>query len=255
MSLTERKQNPKCPDVRRGHGSRWAGWGLFGSSPLLEIGHHPTDCVPHEHSVLQTPPGASRLLHLLSAEQAPPSDLREKQDCSTPCTQDKPHRAAPPRAHLETGDFPGQWLSRLTSDSAVNKPPANVGDSGSILGPEEPLEDERTTHSSILAWKIAWTEEPGRVTVHGVTESQTPLSMPAHTREHTHTHTHTHTPLGLPGLITGPLLWVSTFSTGVQGEASGMYEPNWEKIPWVHILNGLCSLKIMQGQKEGKSIF
>ena len=126
--------------------------------------------------------------------------------------------------------------------TAVNKPPANAGDSGSILGQEEPLEDERTTHSSILAWKIAWTEEPGRVTVHGVTKSQTPLSMPAHTHtracthKHTHTHTHTHTDththtlLGLPGLITGPLLCVSTFSTGVQGEASGMYEPNCKKI-------------------------
>ena len=72
--------------------------------------------------------------------------------------------------------------------TAVNKPPANAGDSGSILGQEEPLEDERTTHSSILAWKIAWTEEPGRVTVHGVTKSQARLSMPTHTDTHTHTH-------------------------------------------------------------------
>ena len=26
---------------------------------------------------------------------------------------------------------------------------------------EDPLEEERATHSSILAWKISWTEEPG----------------------------------------------------------------------------------------------
>ena len=32
------------------------------------------------------------------------------------------------------------------------------------------------THSSILAWKIPWTEEPGRLTVHGVTKSQTQLN-------------------------------------------------------------------------------
>ena len=32
------------------------------------------------------------------------------------------------------------------------------------------------THSSILAWRISWTEEPGRVTVHGVAKSQTRLS-------------------------------------------------------------------------------
>ena len=33
---------------------------------------------------------------------------------------------------------------------------------------EDPLEKETTTHSSILAWKIPWTEEPGGATVHGV---------------------------------------------------------------------------------------
>ena len=32
------------------------------------------------------------------------------------------------------------------------------------------------TRSSILAWEIPWTEEPGGVTVHGVTKSQTGLN-------------------------------------------------------------------------------
>ena len=32
---------------------------------------------------------------------------------------------------------------------------------GSIPGLEDPLEEEIATHSSILAWKIPWTEEPG----------------------------------------------------------------------------------------------
>ena len=31
------------------------------------------------------------------------------------------------------------------------------------LGREDPLEEEMATHSSILAWEIPWTEEPGRV--------------------------------------------------------------------------------------------
>ena len=31
------------------------------------------------------------------------------------------------------------------------------------LGWEDPLEAEMVTHSSILAWKIPWTEEPGRL--------------------------------------------------------------------------------------------
>ena len=29
------------------------------------------------------------------------------------------------------------------------------------LGQEDPLEEEMATHTSILAWKIPWTEEPG----------------------------------------------------------------------------------------------
>ena len=44
------------------------------------------------------------------------------------------------------------------------------------LGWEDPLEKEMATHSSTLTWKIPWTEEPGRATVHGVTKSQTQLS-------------------------------------------------------------------------------
>ena len=31
------------------------------------------------------------------------------------------------------------------------------------LGREEPLEKEMATHSSILAWRIPWTEDPGRL--------------------------------------------------------------------------------------------
>ena len=31
------------------------------------------------------------------------------------------------------------------------------------LGREDPLEKETATHSSILAWRVSWTEEPGRL--------------------------------------------------------------------------------------------
>ena len=43
------------------------------------------------------------------------------------------------------------------------------------LGWEDTLEKEMATYSSILAWKIPWTEEPGYVTVHGVAKSRTRL--------------------------------------------------------------------------------
>ena len=42
------------------------------------------------------------------------------------------------------------------------------------LGREDPLEKEMATHSSTLAWRTPWKEEPGRLhTVHGVTKSWT----------------------------------------------------------------------------------
>ena len=39
----------------------------------------------------------------------------------------------------------------------------NEGDLGSIPGSEDTLEKEMTIHSSAIAWKIPWTEEPGRL--------------------------------------------------------------------------------------------
>ena len=52
----------------------------------------------------------------------------------------------------------------------VKNPPANTGDSrdaGLILSGEDPLEEGMAAHSSILAWRIPWTEEPSGL-VHGV---------------------------------------------------------------------------------------
>ena len=48
----------------------------------------------------------------------------------------------------------------------VKKLPANTGDvrdTGLIPGLKDPLEEGMATHSSILAWRIPWTEEPGRL--------------------------------------------------------------------------------------------
>ena len=59
----------------------------------------------------------------------------------------------------------------------VKKLPANAGDvrdTSSIPGSGKPLEEGMATHSSTLAWRIPWTEEPGRLhTVHWVAESDT----------------------------------------------------------------------------------
>ena len=48
----------------------------------------------------------------------------------------------------------------------VRNPSASVGDTtdvGSIPGREDPLEEEMAPYSSILAWRISWTEEAGEL--------------------------------------------------------------------------------------------
>ena len=51
--------------------------------------------------------------------------------------------------------FPGDSDSK---DSACN-----AGDPGSIVGWEDTMEKGMATHYSILAWRIPWTGEPGRL--------------------------------------------------------------------------------------------
>ena len=45
------------------------------------------------------------------------------------------------------------------------------------LGREDLLEKEMATHSSILAWKTPWTEEPGRLQTVGSQESDMTIDM------------------------------------------------------------------------------
>ena len=57
------------------------------------------------------------------------------------------------------------WSLPAVQDTQVN-----------FLGEEDPLEKEMATHSSIPAWKITWTEEPGGLHPMGVTKSWARLS-------------------------------------------------------------------------------
>ena len=54
----------------------------------------------------------------------------------------------------------------------VKNPLTNAGGTDSIPGSGRSLEEEMATHSSILAWRIPWTEEPGRLSW-GVAKSWT----------------------------------------------------------------------------------
>ena len=44
------------------------------------------------------------------------------------------------------------------------------------LGQEGPLEEEMATHSSVLAWEMPWTEEPGGLQCMGLQKSRKQLS-------------------------------------------------------------------------------
>ena len=58
----------------------------------------------------------------------------------------------------------------------VKNPPADaehIRDSGSIPEWKDPLEEGMAPHSSILAWRIPWTDELGGLQSTGVTKSQT----------------------------------------------------------------------------------
>ena len=48
---------------------------------------------------------------------------------------------------------------RASGGSGAKNPPANMGD----IGWEDLLDKAMATHSSILAWEIPWTEQPGRL--------------------------------------------------------------------------------------------
>ena len=64
------------------------------------------------------------------------------------------------------GRFAGEWMGYPYSCASfvaqlIKNLPAMWDTSVQSLGGEEPLEKGMATHSSILAWKIPWIEEPG----------------------------------------------------------------------------------------------
>ena len=56
----------------------------------------------------------------------------------------------------------GHYICIRTSQVALHLPMQETQEMWvQTLGWEDPLEEEMATHSSILAWKFPWTEEPG----------------------------------------------------------------------------------------------
>ena len=59
---------------------------------------------------------------------------------------------------------------RSGGGSVVKNLPAKQQTGIQPLGREDPMEKEMATHSSILAWRIPWTEEPGGLQSMGITK-------------------------------------------------------------------------------------
>ena len=64
---------------------------------------------------------------------------------------------------IDLGACTSKWTEDFPGGSDGKASAYNVGDLGSIPGLGNLLEKEMATHSSTLAWKIPWTEEPGRL--------------------------------------------------------------------------------------------
>ena len=62
-------------------------------------------------------------------------------------------------------------ISGFPGSSAGEEPVCNAGDPGLIPGLEDPWEKGLATYSSILAWRIPWAEELGRLQSEGSQES------------------------------------------------------------------------------------
>ena len=77
-----------------------------------------------------------------------------------------------------------RWVSLVAQ--MVKNLPATQETKIRSLGWEDPLEERMSTHSSILAWRIPWTEESGRL------ESMGSQRVKYETNIHTQAHTHTH---------------------------------------------------------------
>ena len=63
-------------------------------------------------------------------------------------------------------------MASLVAQSVMNLPVVQETQI-QFLGREDPLEKEMESHSSILAWRIPWTEEPGRLQSVGSQELDT----------------------------------------------------------------------------------
>ena len=80
-------------------------------------------------------------------------------------TRDRAEKAAHP-VTVSPGPGPGRIRTDLSTSQVAQQSRTHLlvqETRGQSLGREDPLEEGMATRSSILAWRIPWTEEPGRL--------------------------------------------------------------------------------------------
>ena len=104
--------------------------------------------------------GWHHLLNEHEFEQTPgDSEGQGSLVCCGPWDHRVGHNLAPKQQWQYCMDFPGGTCGK-ESPCQCRRPKRCQFDP---LGGEDPLEDGMATHSSILAWRIPWTEEPGKL--------------------------------------------------------------------------------------------
>ena len=106
----------------------------------------------------------------MNSQQAPATEVRFSPMGSRHHTHHLQLRA---RGYLKNGPwgFPGGSVVKNTPADAGNTRPPFPS-----MGREDPLQQEMAAHSSVLAWRIPWTEEPGGLQSRELQKSQTQLS-------------------------------------------------------------------------------
>ena len=138
-----------------------------------------------------------------------------------------------------------------------------------FLGQEDPLEEEMSTHSSILAWRIPWTEDPWWATVHGVSKSWTWLSMHVQLCKTTELHEAgkaTYKQRCFNKLYLHVFLWKTSSKISISSQllltlwgtvslsaVSGTHQGSWNTLP-MHKGGLLCTLLAATGKKLALSV-
>ena len=121
---------------------------------------------------LQKHSEAQKWIHGEKIKDGRARQVRE-QGCQGPHPSTPNPNTPPSPANFQKLGLCCPLMVKLPCGSDGKEPACSAGDLGSIPGWEDPLENEVATHSSNLAWKISWMEEPGRYSPWGLKELDT----------------------------------------------------------------------------------